>query len=185
MNKNKHLILLVDASGSMSSHEKETQEAIVEIIKGLDQDTHLTTVFFDDKEYKILINKLVKDTKPEMGYLYEARGWTPITDSVFKAIQDISTNVKDIESYSENHKFVIFTDGAENASKHVTTEDLGRAIEHFTDNFGWNFQFIGPKSEGHGITQYTNSIKIKKENVSLYASVSEGLKTMTTIATQT
>jgi hypothetical protein len=39
------------------------------------------------------------------------------------------------------------------------------------------FSIIGLKSQV-GIRQYTDSIKIKKENVTLYANMTEGLKEM-------
>jgi len=175
---NTHKILLVDASGSMSSYVKDTRKSIYSIIKELDQNTHLTLVFFDTTEYKIVADDYVLNIAPELGYTYKALSGTPITDSVYKAIEDITNDISNIEQLSEPHKFIIFTDGCENDSTHVTAKDLGRAIEHFTDNFRWNFQFIGPKSCTESIQKYTNEIKIKKENVTLYASMSEGLTEM-------
>lgn len=173
-----HTILLVDASGSMSSYQDETRKSIYSIIKELDKETHFTLVFFDDMAYNIIADDRVTNIPPELGYTYKSYGNTPITDSIYKAIQDISNSIKDLEQLSENHKIITFTDGYENASKYVKSEDLGRAVEHFTDNFGWNFQFIGPKSQEVGIRQYTDSIKIKKENVTLYANMAEGLEQM-------
>ncbi len=173
-----HTVLLVDASGSMSSHTDETRKSIYSIIKELNKNTHFTLIFFDTGNYKIVLDDYISNIYPELAYTYEACGGTPITDAVYKAIQDITNSVANIEQLSENHKFVIFTDGQENSSKFVKNEDLGRAVEHFSNNFGWNFQFIGPKDEEKTIRDYTNSIKIKKENVSLYANVSDGLKEM-------
>ncbi len=173
-----HIILLVDASGSMSGFTEETRKTIYSIIKDSKPDIHFTLIFFDTLEYKVVCDDYIRNICPELGYLYKANGGTPITDSVYKAIQDITNNVNDIELLSDKHKFVIFTDGEENASKFVKSEDLGRAIEHFTENFGWDFQFIGPKSQERGIKAYTDSIKIKSENVTLYASMSEGLEEM-------
>jgi hypothetical protein len=46
-----HTILLVDASGSMSSYEKETRESICSIIKELDKQTHFTLWYFYDRAY--------------------------------------------------------------------------------------------------------------------------------------
>lgn len=175
---NNHTILIVDASGSMIPYEDETRKSIYSIIKELNKDTHFTLIFFDTNEYKIVVDDWTSKIAPELGYTYKGNGGTPITDSIYKAIQDITNSVSYLEQLSENHKFVVFTDGQENSSKYVKSEDLGRAIEHFTDNFGWNFQFIGPKSEEKGITEYANSIKIKKENLTLYADMSEGLKEM-------
>lgn len=175
----KHVILLVDASGSMSGYTKETKNSIYSIIKKLSKETHFTLIFFDTTEYKIVADDYVKNIEPSLAYLYNANGGTPITDSVYKAIQDITNSGGlDLEQLSQSHKFIIFTDGEENSSKYVTSEDLGRAIEHFSDIFNWEFQFIGPKQCQTGITQYTNSIKIKEKNVMLYANISEGLEMM-------
>lgn len=173
-----HIILLVDASGSMWSHVNETRESICSIIKELDKDTHLNLIFFNTREYQIVTDDWCRNIAPELAYTYNAHGGTPITDSVYKAIQDITSSLGDIEKLSDKHKIIIFTDGEENSSEYVKSEDLGRAIEHFTDNFGWDFQFIGPKSQEGGIKNYTNLIKIKAENVTLYAEMSDGLKSM-------
>ena len=174
----KHLILLVDASGSMVSHEQETRDAICSIIKGLDKSNHLTLVFFDTGEYKIVANKFVSSINSNIGQIFEADGGTPITDSIYKAIQDVSNGVDDLRRLSEEHRIIIFTDGEENSSHYVENEDLGRAIEHFTENFHWDFQFVGPKTQGAGIKAYAESIKIKGENICLYTDVSEGLAMM-------
>lgn len=173
-----HVILLVDASGSMSSYVKETRETIHSIIKELNQDIHFNLIFFDTTEYKTVADDWVRNVPPELAYLYKAIGGTPITDSVYKSVQDITKDISDIEKLSEKHRIIIFTDGEENSSTHVKSEDLGRLVEHFTENFGWDFQFIGPKSQETGIRKYTDSIKIKSENVILYAEMSEGLKEM-------
>lgn len=173
-----HTILLVDASGSMSPHIEETRKSIYSIIKELNKDIHFTLVFFDTTEYKVVLDDWVSNICAELAYTYKASGGTPITDSAYKAIQDITKNIQDLERLNESHKFIIFTDGQENSSKYVKANDLGCAIEHFTDNFGWNFQFIGPKNEEASIRTYTDSIKIKKENVTLYANMAEGLEQM-------
>lgn len=181
LKENKHLLLLVDASGSMGGYIQETKDTIESIIKNLDKNTHLTLVYFDSGDYQIVIDCLVDDIDVIASKKYSARGGTPITDSLYKAIQDV-TNSVEFEQLSENHKVICFTDGEENSSKYATASELGQAIEHMTENFGWTFQFIGPKSQENGITSYTNSIKIKKENVKLYATVSEGLKNMEEMA---
>lgn len=179
---NQHTVLLVDKSGSMTSHTKETQDSIKSIIEEMDRKTHFTLVFFDHEEYQIVKDDLIRNINPAVAYLYQARGWTPITDSVYKAIQDIVMKVKEVEELSQPHRIIIFTDGHENSSEYVTAEDCGTAIEHFTENFGWEFKFIGPKSQEQDITRYTNTLKIGKENVVLYASVSEGLEAMKEMA---
>jgi len=172
------ITLLVDASQSMGKYTKETQESIVSLIKGADQDSYLKLVFFDRDQYQIVANDKISNIAPELGYLFRSRGWTPITDSIHKSINDIVDTVTDIRQLNEKHKFVIFTDGEENTLRYTTKEALGGAIQHMTENFGWDFQFIGPKSCESGVKQYTDSIKIKKENVTLYSDMSEGLKAM-------
>ncbi len=173
-----HTILLVDASGSMQEYEQETRESIFSIINGLGKDIHFTLIFFDTVAYNVVLDDWVRNVTPELAYTYKANGGTPITDSVYKSIQDITNSVKELEQLSENHKFIIFTDGQENSSHYVTSEDLGRAISHFSDNFGWEFQFLGPKAQERSMKSYANQIKIKPENLTLYADMTEGLREM-------
>lgn len=178
---NKHIILLVDASGSMCGAQDETREAISKIIKDTDKDTHLKIILFDTGEYKILCDNLAAKIPNQLGYLYEALGGTPITDAVYKSIQDIVADVE-LENLNQDHKFIIFTDGEENSSHYVKSSELGTAIEHFTENFNWDFNFIGPKSCEIGIKRYADQIKIKSEKVNLYANISEGLNQMVEIS---
>lgn len=175
----KHIVLLIDASGSMASHTKETRESIFQIIEELNKErnVHLNLIFFDTEKYNVIIDDSY-NIDPFEAYKFKANGGTPITDSIYKAIQDITNCVDDIELLSQEHKVIVFTDGEENSSKHVGSHELGAAIEHMTNNFNWEFNFIGPKSCENGVKDYTNSIKIKPENVSLYSEISEGLKSM-------
>lgn len=174
---NKHTILLVDASGSMSSHTEDTRRAICSIIKELDKSVHLTLVFFDTERYNVVCDDCVINIAPEVAYTYKSLRGTPITDSIYKSIQDIISSVP-LEGLIDPHKIIVYTDGEENSSHYVTVEDCGRAIEHMTENFGWDFQYIGPKSEEEGIRKYTGFLKIRAANVTLYADMSEGLKEM-------
>lgn len=178
----KHLTLLIDASASMVGYTEETRKSVCDIIGTLDPKTHLTLVFFDTREYEIIVSNFVSRINPNIGNLFDSRSGTPITDSIYKAIQDITSEISELEHLSEEHKFVIFTDGEENSSHYVGAEDLGQAIDHLTNEFHWDFKFIGPKSQESGIKSYTESIKIKKENVSLYTDVSEGLNIMKDVA---
>lgn len=173
----KHVICLIDQSGSMHGHEKETREAIINIIKGLEAKTHLKLVFFDSDEYQRVADDLVVNIIPEIGYIYKARGGTPITDTLLKCVQETTEDLT-LEHLNEDHCVVVFTDGQDNSNQHSTPEEVGAAISHLTENFGWEFKFLGPKSEEVGITSYANSIKIKPENLTLYSDVKSGLKEM-------
>lgn len=174
----KNKILLVDASGSMSSYEFETCSAIKSVIESLEPNTRLTLVYFDSGEYEVVAKDYAKNINPDVAQKYSARGSTPITDAFYKAIQDATDEVKEIESLSGDYTIILYCDGGENDSKYATPEMLAAAIEHMTQYFGWKFQFLGPKSEERSISQYAESIKIKSEDVTLYASMSEGLKEM-------
>lgn len=178
-----HKIVLVDASGSMASYTDETKKAIKNIIQNMNPNHHLTLVYFDSANYFIAAKGLVSKIKSKIANLYSPNASTPITDSVYKAIQDITMRNSGIEYLSAKYEFIIFTDGEENSSHYVSADKLGAAIEHFTKIFNWKFQFIGPKSCEKGINQYVQSIKIEKENVTLYADVTDGLKTMCRLAT--
>jgi len=173
-----HITLLIDESGSMGPHTTEARAAITSLLKGVDKSSHIKLIFFDGANYRVIQDCLGSDVVPEIAALYKPSGGTPITDAVYKSIQDSSLQTTDIRQLDEKHKTIIFTDGEENSSKYSEPEDLGRAIEHLTENFGWDFQFIGPKNCERGILNYTNSIKIKRENVTLYSDMSEGLKAM-------
>lgn len=173
-----HTILLVDASGSMQSHVQETRNTIADIIKGISKNIYFSLVFFDDRKYNIIIDNKQGNIAPSLANKYYARGNTPITDAIYKAIQNVTHNNKDISNLAHKYKFIIFTDGLENASKYATASELGVAIKHFKENFGWEFQFIGPKSDGLNITRYAESININQNDITLYSCIADGLKQM-------
>lgn len=173
------IILLVDASGSMSSYLNTTKDTIKSIINDLQKNDFVYLGYFNSSFFQIAANDYVKNIDvSQAASMYRANGGTPITDAVYKAIVDCVEQFQSAEELNTKHRFVIFTDGEENSSYRATSQELGQAIEHLSDSFGWEFQFIGPKNQSEEISKYTQTIKVRPDNVTLYSDMTDGLKEM-------
>jgi len=172
----KHKILLIDGSGSMSPHTKEAQSTISSIVKSTPRNDRLKVVVFDSERFEELCNDRAQNISTSIGDCYSAQGATPITDALYKIIQDEVLSAKTTPALNESYKVVVFTDGYENFSFQKTPDELGVALNHFKENFGWEFVFVGPADTGESVRQYAESINIVAQNTKTYKTVADGLK---------
>lgn len=148
MNKDlTEIIFLLDRSSSMAGLEQDTiggYNSFLARQAGLEGETIVTTVLFDDK-YEVLgsgINaKNVKLTESE----YLVRGTTALLDAVGKTIVDVGCRLAKMEEHQRPGKiiFVITTDGMENASTEFTYEKVLNLIRHQQEKYSWEFIFMG------------------------------------------
>lgn len=142
------LIFIIDRSGSMGGLEGDTIGGFNAMLKeqqAVEGEAFVTTVLFDD-QYELLHDRInIKAISPLTEKDYTVRGNTALLDAVGKTIHKIRRVQKSTaEDYrAEKVLFVIITDGAENASRKYTAEQVKALIQHQREKHGWEFIFIG------------------------------------------
>lgn len=142
------LVFIIDRSGSMGGLEGDTIGGFNAMLKeqqAVEGEAFVTTVLFDD-QYELLHDRInIKAISPLTEKDYTVRGNTALLDAVGKTIHKIRRVQKSTaEDYrAEKVLFVIITDGAENASRKYTAEQVKALIQHQREKHGWEFIFIG------------------------------------------
>ncbi len=142
------LVFIIDRSGSMAGLEGDTIGGFNGMLKeqqAAEGDAIVTTVLFDD-QYELLHDRInIQAIAPLTDKDYTVRGTTALLDAVGKTVHKLRKVQKaTAEDYrAEKVMFVIITDGAENASRKFTAEQVKTLIEHQRAKYNWEFVFVG------------------------------------------
>lgn len=171
------LIFILDKSGSMEGLEKDTIGGFNSMLKKqkvVDGDCNITTVLFDD-QYELLHDRFnIKGIKPITEKEYQLGGSTALLDAIGKTLDKI-INVQKFtaEEYkAEKVMFVIITDGDENSSKEYSAKTIKTKIKYQTENFGWEFVFLGANIDAVETAEF---IGISKERACNFHADEEGI----------
>ena len=142
------MVFILDRSGSMAGLESDTIggfNSLIEKQKKLDGKAYVSTVLFDNLTEVIHDRVEIQNIKPMTEEEYFVRGCTALIDAIGGAIHHIANIHKyarpeDVPSHTV---FVIITDGAENASRHYTSNRVKAMIEKEKEQYGWEFLFLG------------------------------------------
>lgn len=141
-----HITILLDRSGSMLSVANDVIGGIGTFIKEQKSAPGECTISIHqfDNEYKTDVSfKPINEVSENI--VFEPRGMTALYDGVGKAIMETGAALSAMkeEDRPEKHIFVIFTDGAENASREFTYATVKPLIEEHTNKYSWEFMFLG------------------------------------------
>ena len=142
-----HLIIVLDASGSMSSIQEDIKGSFNEFLKKQRDETGKTV--FDLFQFNDEVRRPVKSADlahfhDDLMAKYDCSGCTALNDAVCIAIDTVGHEFADMpESERPEHVLcVIITDGMENASREYTSKDVKSRIEHQKTAYNWQFQFL-------------------------------------------
>lgn len=147
-NNTTEMVFILDRSGSMGGLERDTIggfNSLIEKQKKQDGKCYVSTVLFDHETEVIHDRVSLDKIEPMTEEQYFVRGCTALVDALGGAIH----HIKNIHKYAreedvpEHTMFVIITDGMENASKHYSSNQVKKMIEHEKEKYGWEFLFIG------------------------------------------
>ena len=142
-----HLIIVLDASGSMSSIRDDIKGSFNEFLKKQREEPG-KTVFdlypFSDTAKRIVKSADLAQFHDDLMAKYDCSGCTALNDAVCIAIDTVGHEFADMpESERPEHVLcVIITDGMENASREFTSKDVKNRIEHQKNKYGWQFEFL-------------------------------------------
>lgn len=157
--------LILDRSGSMSSIWNEITTVVNRHLKEKSTDSLCSLLLFDTEGLDYLYKYQEKVTLLDRDN-FMPRGGTPLRDAIGCGIDTIVKDWGDFlwQDFVEV-EFVIFTDGEENSSRFWSSQDISRAITHFSEQYNWRFSFIG-QGEQSDVENYAKQLGIKENIVS-------------------
>jgi len=168
-----HNLLIIDASGSMSSKVDEVRGGINQIFKDLKDDilsqpeilNEITVVDFSSHgDFRILYNAVKPADLVEMkAEDYQTRAMTALYDAIGKAFGLVKEDCDGV-------LVTIFTDGAENDSKEFKSADVKKLIQD-KEAKGWTVTFMGTTQEA---MMQAQSIGISRDKMLSYVNSKEG-----------
>ena len=147
-----HLIIVLDASGSMSSIQDDIKGSFNEFLKK-QREAEGQTVFdlfqFNDEVKRPVKTADLAQFHDDLMAKYDCSGCTALNDAVCTAIDTMGKEFAAMpeEERPENVLCVIITDGMENASKEFTTADVKKRIEHQQNVYQWKFIFLAANQD--------------------------------------
>lgn len=142
-----HIIIVLDASGSMSSIQDDIKGSFNEFLKKQREEPGKTV--FDLFQFNDVVKRPVKSVDlalfhDDLMSKYDCTGCTALNDAVCTAIDTVGHEFAEMpESERPEHVLcVIITDGLENASRKFSSEDVKDRIEHQKTEYKWQFEFL-------------------------------------------
>ena len=147
-----HLIIVLDASGSMSSIQDDIKGSFNEFLKKQREEPGKTV--FDLFQFNDEVKRPVKSADlakfhDDLMAKYDCSGCTALNDAVCIAIDTLGHAFANMEEAErpEHVLCVIITDGMENASREYTSKDVKDRIEHQKTAYKWDFQFLAANQD--------------------------------------
>jgi len=142
------IICILDRSGSMRHLVGDTiggYNSFLDKQKKEKGRAEVTTVLFDDKYEKLVDAKDIQKVPELTDKEYYARGMTALLDAVGITVTDTlgRMNKEGVCPAKRRVLFLIMTDGKENHSREYTKADVKAMIEKATEEYKWNFIFMG------------------------------------------
>ena len=180
------IAVVIDRSGSMGGREDDTiggVNAFLKKQKELPGEARMTIILFDNRYEVLVASRLIQDVPDLTPETYFVRDSTALYDAVGKTITELGARLAAMPEGDRPSKVLvaILTDGAENASKEFTRDNVFDMIKRQRDTFSWEFLFLAAgqaafrAGAGLGIDMATKGVLFSNSagNVrSAYASVS-------------
>ena len=147
-----HILIVLDASGSMSSIQDDIKGSFNEFLKKQREEPG-KTVFdlyqFSDEAKRIVRSADLAKFHDDLMAKYDCSGCTALNDAVCTAIDTVGHEFAGMpEAERPEHVLcVIITDGMENASREFTAKDVKDRIRRQQDVYQWDFQFLAANQD--------------------------------------
>ncbi len=147
-----HILIVLDASGSMNSIQDDVKGSFNEFLKKQREEPG-KTVFdlyqFNDEAKRIVKSADLARFHDDLMAKYHCSGCTALNDTVCTAIDTVGHEFAGMpESERPEHVLcVIITDGLENASREFSAKDVKDRIKHQQEVYNWAFQFLAANQD--------------------------------------
>lgn len=141
----RHIVLLIDRSGSMRSKKEDTEGGVAEFLAAqaaAGVRTSVTLCQFDHA-YEVVYEMAEIGRVPAFELV--PRGSTALLDAIGRSIAAAGEQLAALPEQERPGSvvMVVATDGHENVSSEYSLEDVKQMITHQQDVYGWTFVFLG------------------------------------------
>lgn len=174
--ENVELILITDASRSMSHLTKQTINGINELIElqaKSDNVVRVTHVTFDTMVKVLYRGVAAKDVKKLDTEQYVIGGMTALNDAIGQTLDTEGKRIA-LEKWATKVIVSVVTDGGENASKDFTASKVKEMITHAT-KYGWEILYTGANQDSFSTAK---GYGIGGQNVSNYTASAAGTQSL-------
>lgn len=163
------ITFVLDRSGSMAAMVGDVRggwKTFVEQQKAIPGECVLSLVQFDDEYEPVFTAVPIQNVSPEIRF--EPRGSTALRDAVGLTINRVGRRLRELPESERPNKVVIavMTDGEENASKEFTQERLKQMVKHQTDQYAWEFLFLGANIDSFATAEHLGFMRNRITNYS-------------------
>ena len=160
-----HYHIVLDKSGSMQTHYKETLEGLnekllsIKAIQGRneDQPIYVSQTLFSDTPELVFENLPAAELPVLTEKDYVLDGMTGLLDAIGTVINRMKYALgRDLKEKNGTVMIVIFTDGGENASRMFKFSEISSTIKNLEASSNWNFAFIGADIDAWGAASQLN-----------------------------
>lgn len=148
------LVFVVDRSGSMWGIAEDMEGGISALLESQQELPGTLTVDF--VRFDNVVETVYSFADPaNVKIKVEPRGGTALYDAVGQTINRFGAELAALpeDERPENVIFSIVTDGYENASREFTGEKIQEMVKHQTDEYGWNFMYLGANQDAVFVAQ--------------------------------
>lgn len=143
------VIIVLDRSGSMSSIKSDMEggfKAFLDKQKKEDGECFVSLYQFDNEYEAVFENKDIQELNE---ISIEPRGSTALLDAVGKTTNSVGERLSKTpeEERPETVIMAVITDGAENASREFTREQVKKLVEHQSTKYNWKYVFMGANQD--------------------------------------
>ena len=165
------IVFILDRSGSMNSMIEPAISGFNRLLHDQQQvagTARFTLVLFDDRYelpfHSVPISEVVElDTTT-----YVPRGSTALLDAIGRTIDELGSKLAAAPEAERPNQVIVavLTDGQENASSKFTWESIAQRIHHQTENYQWQFLFLGANQDAIATAARMN---IRSENTTNFS----------------
>lgn len=172
-----HIIVLLDASGSMFSMRDATTSNFNEMLK--EQQGLPGKATMSIYQFNYTLSQCAPPMSP-VGSLeplsnYHPSGGTALLDSLYSVIQEEGKRLSALPEEARPGKVVavVITDGQENASTYTTRDQLASLVSQQENVYAWNFLYLGANMDAFS---EASAIGIRAGNTVNYSNTALGLE---------
>ena len=171
------IVFLLDMTGSMWKIKEDAIGGFNQFVQEqqkVDGEADMTLILFNSYKYnKLFEGRDIQHVPLLNEESYRPDHFTPLLDSLGRAINETDERIKKQDLKAEKVIFVVLTDGEENDSKEYSKQQVLDMVKDKQDNSKWEFIYLGANQDSFA---EAGALGFRKANISNYAPTGQGVR---------